>query len=102
MAGYGESGKESVGWDLVTGRGQESSEVGGYPGHTDIHRKSQINGGTVVGQRAHIQSLRAGDRVKGRGMKMDPVMKEDVDGFPTEGYAKRYFGRSMGEEATGI
>ena len=91
-----------MGWDLVAGRGRESSEGGGNPGHTDINQKLQINGGTVGGQRAHIQSLRAGDRVKGRGVETDPVVTEYGGGLPTEGYAKRYLGRRMGEEETGI
>ena len=33
---------------------------------------------------------------------MDPVVTEYGGVLPTEGYAKRYLGRRMGEEETGI
>ena len=61
-----------------------------------------FNGGIVGGNLAHIQSLCDRERVIRKGEDMVPVVVADGVRCPTEGYTKRYFGRRMVVEATGI
>ena len=68
----------------------------------DINQQAPCNGGTVSGPPDHIRSLHQGYGVQRKRSYTGPIVAGDSSGCPTEGHVKKYFGRRMGSEATGI
>ena len=65
-----------------------------------IHQQVPSNGGTFGGPPTHVQILQMVYGVQCQRAEIGLVVASDGGVCLTEGYARIYFGRRMGEEAT--